>query len=231
MFESYLGEDSFRAGIRTHMQRFPYGVADVEDFMASLAEGSGRPDVVPAFRSFIDQPGVPLVTRAARVRRARGGARALRSPATCPSARAAIRSGPGSCRCACATATRPACGKQCMLLKDAEATRPAASRRLPGLCHAERGRRGLLPLRAGRRRLARADGELRPAERARGAGDGRQPVGGLPGQPPADRRLCRRDREIAGSAYLQAAMAPDARPHPPARLPRAAPVRRRPCSP
>ena len=62
MFESWLGEDGFRAGIRTHMQRFPHGVADVEDFMASLARGSGRPDVVPAFRSFIDQPGVPLVT-------------------------------------------------------------------------------------------------------------------------------------------------------------------------
>lgn len=62
MFESWLGEGGFRAGIRTHMQRFPYGVADVEDFMASLAKGSGRPDVVPAFRSFIDQPGVPLVT-------------------------------------------------------------------------------------------------------------------------------------------------------------------------
>ena len=62
MFESYLGEDKFRAGIRTHMQRFPYAVADVEDFMASLARGSGRADIVPAFRSFIDQPGVPLVT-------------------------------------------------------------------------------------------------------------------------------------------------------------------------
>jgi len=61
MFEGYLGETGFRAGIRRHMQRFAYGVADVEDFMASLAEGSGRPDVVPAFRSFIDQAGVPLV--------------------------------------------------------------------------------------------------------------------------------------------------------------------------
>ena len=62
MFESWLGEEGFRAGIRTHMERFPHGVADVEDFMASLAKGSGRSDVVPAFRSFIDQPGVPLVT-------------------------------------------------------------------------------------------------------------------------------------------------------------------------
>ncbi|MFQ5635643.1 MAG: M1 family metallopeptidase, partial [Gammaproteobacteria bacterium] len=61
MFESYLGEDGFRDGLRAHMRRFPHAVADVEDFMASLAEGSGRPDVVPAFRSFIDQPGVPLV--------------------------------------------------------------------------------------------------------------------------------------------------------------------------
>ncbi len=62
MFESWLGEEGFRAGIRNHMRRFPHGVADVEDFMASLAQGSGRPDVVPAFRSFIDQPGVPLVS-------------------------------------------------------------------------------------------------------------------------------------------------------------------------
>lgn len=62
MFEGYLGEEAFRAGIRMHMRRFPYGVADVEDFMASLAQGSGRADVVPAFRSFIDQPGVPLVS-------------------------------------------------------------------------------------------------------------------------------------------------------------------------
>jgi len=61
MFESYLGEDAFRDGLRTHMRRFAYSVADVEDFMASLAQGSGRPDVVPAFRSFIDQPGVPIV--------------------------------------------------------------------------------------------------------------------------------------------------------------------------
>ncbi len=61
MFESYLGEEGFRDGIRAHMRNFPYDVADVEDFMASLAEGSGRPDVVPAFRSFIDQPGVPIV--------------------------------------------------------------------------------------------------------------------------------------------------------------------------
>ncbi len=62
MFENWLGPAVFRDGIRLHMQRFPHAVADVEDFMGSLAQGSRRHDVVPAFRSFIDQPGVPLVS-------------------------------------------------------------------------------------------------------------------------------------------------------------------------
>jgi len=61
MFESYLGEQAFREGIRTHISRFPHGVADVEDFMSSLADGSERPDIVSAFRSFIDQAGIPII--------------------------------------------------------------------------------------------------------------------------------------------------------------------------
>jgi len=65
MFENYLGEERFRAGIRRHIERFPHDVADVEDFMSSLAEGSERPDVVTAFRSFIDQAGIPIVGVAA----------------------------------------------------------------------------------------------------------------------------------------------------------------------
>lgn len=61
MFESYLGEDAFREGVRTHMSRFAHGSANVHDFMESLAKGSGKPEVVPAFESFLNQPGVPLV--------------------------------------------------------------------------------------------------------------------------------------------------------------------------
>ena len=66
MFESYLGEDRFRNGVRLHMQRFRHGVATTDDFMRSLADGGDDPGVVPAFRSFIDQPGVPLLTAALR---------------------------------------------------------------------------------------------------------------------------------------------------------------------
>ncbi|MEQ1866950.1 MAG: M1 family metallopeptidase, partial [Micropepsaceae bacterium] len=61
MFEAYLGEDAFREGVRTHMRTFAHGSANVHDFMESLAQGSGKPEVVPAFESFLNQPGVPLV--------------------------------------------------------------------------------------------------------------------------------------------------------------------------
>lgn len=61
MFETYLGEDNFRDGMRLHMRRFEDGVADVNDFMASLAEGSGNDDVVESFKSFILQPGIPYL--------------------------------------------------------------------------------------------------------------------------------------------------------------------------
>ena len=61
MFETYLGEETFRDGIRLHMRRFEDGVATTEDFMQSLADGSGQPDVVSSFTSFISQPGIPFL--------------------------------------------------------------------------------------------------------------------------------------------------------------------------
>jgi alanyl aminopeptidase len=61
MFESFLGEEAFRSGVRTHLSRFRFGVATAQDFLDSLAQGSGHPEIVPAFRTFLDQPGVPLV--------------------------------------------------------------------------------------------------------------------------------------------------------------------------
>ncbi|MBT8441859.1 MAG: ERAP1-like C-terminal domain-containing protein [Gammaproteobacteria bacterium] len=130
MFESYLGEHSFRDGLRTHMRRFPHSVADVEDFMASLAEGSGRPDVVPAFRSFLDRPGVPLVD--AQLNCDGDGAtlsvsqsRYLPIGSTGDSAQTwqlplCVRLGEGD-----------GVGKQCMLLTDAEAVMSLSSGACP----------------------------------------------------------------------------------------------------
>lgn len=61
MFENYLGETAFREGIRLHMTRFEDGVADVNDFMTSLADGSGNDRIVESFKSFIFQPGIPFL--------------------------------------------------------------------------------------------------------------------------------------------------------------------------
>lgn len=62
MFESYLGEDRFQKGVRLHMDRFEDSVASGDDFFQSLADGSGDAKVVPALKSFVDQPGLPLVS-------------------------------------------------------------------------------------------------------------------------------------------------------------------------
>ncbi len=61
MFESFVGEEAFRDGMRLHMRRFEDGVADVNDFMTSLADGSKNPDVIKSFTSFIMQPGIPYL--------------------------------------------------------------------------------------------------------------------------------------------------------------------------
>ena len=61
MFESFVGEEAFQKGVRLHMDRYADGVATGDDFFESIAEGSGNPDVVAAMKSFVDQPGLPLV--------------------------------------------------------------------------------------------------------------------------------------------------------------------------
>ncbi len=61
MFESFVGEDKFRKGVRLHMERYADGVATGDDFFQSIADGSGNEDVVAAMKSFVDQPGLPLV--------------------------------------------------------------------------------------------------------------------------------------------------------------------------
>ena len=61
MFESYVGADKFQQGIRLHMERYRHDVATADDFFQSIADGSGNADVVSAMKSFVDQPGLPLV--------------------------------------------------------------------------------------------------------------------------------------------------------------------------
>jgi alanyl aminopeptidase len=61
MFEHYLGPDVFRAGIRAHLARYANGTADSAALIDSLERVSGK-RVRAALTSFIDQPGVPIVS-------------------------------------------------------------------------------------------------------------------------------------------------------------------------
>jgi cytosol alanyl aminopeptidase len=62
MFEGWVGEEGFRKGVQGFLRSHAWGSATSDDFVASIAEATKTPAVVPAFRSFLDQPGVPLVT-------------------------------------------------------------------------------------------------------------------------------------------------------------------------
>jgi hypothetical protein len=61
MVESYLGPERFRRGVQLHLARHPHGVATADEFFAAMADASGDPALIDAFRSFIDQAGVPLL--------------------------------------------------------------------------------------------------------------------------------------------------------------------------
>lgn len=62
MIAAYLGDETFKAGVRLHLLRHMYGNATSEQFFAALADAARDPGVLAAMRSFVDQPGVPLVT-------------------------------------------------------------------------------------------------------------------------------------------------------------------------
>ncbi len=61
MFESFLGAEVFQRGIRRFMKEHAWGNAVADDLLAALSAEAGR-DVAPAFKTFLDQPGVPLVS-------------------------------------------------------------------------------------------------------------------------------------------------------------------------
>jgi cytosol alanyl aminopeptidase len=60
MFESYMGPDKFQRGIRRYLLKHAWGNATSADFLASL--GGEDPAIAKAFSTFLDQPGVPLVS-------------------------------------------------------------------------------------------------------------------------------------------------------------------------
>ncbi|MFN3371175.1 MAG: M1 family metallopeptidase [Sphingomonadaceae bacterium] len=62
MMEGFVGADAFQRAVRLHLDRHWNGTATSDDFFRSMADGTGEAQLVPAFRSFVDQQGVPLVS-------------------------------------------------------------------------------------------------------------------------------------------------------------------------
>ncbi len=63
MFESFVGEDRFREGVRRYLRQHAYGNARASDFLQAVGTVAGQPEVfAAAFSTFLDQPGFPLVT-------------------------------------------------------------------------------------------------------------------------------------------------------------------------
>lgn len=60
MFERWIGPEVFRKGISSYLREHAHGNATEADLLSSLSATAGR-DVATPFRSFIFQPGVPLV--------------------------------------------------------------------------------------------------------------------------------------------------------------------------
>lgn len=61
MIEHYLGEEDFRRGLNSYLNRYAYGNAKTKDLWQVLEEVSGKP-VRDIMESYTKQPGYPLLT-------------------------------------------------------------------------------------------------------------------------------------------------------------------------
>jgi alanyl aminopeptidase len=60
MFERWVGPDKFQAGIRGYLTAHKDGSGDTDDLLHALSDAAAR-DVAAPLRTFLDQPGLPLV--------------------------------------------------------------------------------------------------------------------------------------------------------------------------
>lgn len=61
MFETWLGPAKFRNGVQAYLKQNADGAATVTQFLAAISKAAGK-DVTPAFSTFLDQAGVPVVS-------------------------------------------------------------------------------------------------------------------------------------------------------------------------
>jgi alanyl aminopeptidase len=68
MFEGYVTDPVFQKGMRAYIQKHKFANATADDLIDSIAEAAGQGDAFKnAFRSFLNQSGVPYVTTEVKV--------------------------------------------------------------------------------------------------------------------------------------------------------------------
>ena len=65
MIESYVGRETFRRGVTNYLNKHSYSNATAEDFWSAITQASGKP-VDKIMKTFVDQPGAPLISVAAK---------------------------------------------------------------------------------------------------------------------------------------------------------------------
>jgi alanyl aminopeptidase len=61
MFESWVGERAFQQGVQRYIKQYSWRTATAGDFLDSVASAA-NPALTRAFSTFLDQPGIPLVS-------------------------------------------------------------------------------------------------------------------------------------------------------------------------
>lgn len=61
MFEQWVGPEQFQKGVQRYMQRYAFKTTTAGDFLDSISVAS-RPELTAAFTTFLNQPGIPLIS-------------------------------------------------------------------------------------------------------------------------------------------------------------------------
>ncbi len=73
MFEEWIGEDTYREAMRDYLAKHRFGSGNSDDLIATIARVSGKGETLAkAMRSFLDQPGLPLVRAELKCKDGRG---------------------------------------------------------------------------------------------------------------------------------------------------------------
>jgi len=62
MVDAYFGADTFRPALGRYVEAYEDGVAGSPEFFDIIGEETGEPELTTAFRSFVEQQGLPLVS-------------------------------------------------------------------------------------------------------------------------------------------------------------------------